>query len=328
MKSEIGSEFWNIPICSKENALFPKNVHWFLSGRGALKAIIAENSFKTAAIPFWCCDSIIAPFVDAGISVEFYRNELPKTDVAIVMDFFGYTGHSSFDNFEGIIIRDVTHSLFSITYYDADYYFGSLRKWAGFWTGGYAWGFKNKVEYLPNNTQYIELRRRAMELKSSYINREPMSNGMLVTDKKFLRMFNKAEQILDNNSDIYLADSKDINNAKYLNVEYIKKSRRENSMVLMEAFPELLVFKELKELECPLFVPIKVKERDALRKYLIQNNIYCPVHWPIVASLHKLKKEEVEFYNEELSLVCDQRYNKEDMLRIVNAIKDFYKEGM
>ena len=67
---EIGSEFWNSPIGNKENEIFPDSTQWFLSGRGALQSIIKElKNCRSAALPSWCCDSMVKPFIDAGIKV-------------------------------------------------------------------------------------------------------------------------------------------------------------------------------------------------------------------------------------------------------------------
>ena len=50
---EIGSEFWEIETCDRQNRLFSSDVSWFLSGRSALKAIIAdikrENAINSVA---------------------------------------------------------------------------------------------------------------------------------------------------------------------------------------------------------------------------------------------------------------------------------------
>ncbi len=83
----------------------------------------------------------------------------------------------------------------------------------------------------------------------------------------------------------------------------------------------------MKETDCPLFVPVRVPEgqRDALRRYLIEREIYCPVHWP-VSGYHRLTEEEQSFYDEELSLVCDQRYGREDMERIIETVRSFWEE--
>ena len=74
---EIGSEFWDVPTCDDRNFLFPNGTKWFLSGRSALKAIIADiqqgdKQVNSISLPSWCCDSIIRPFLEEGIDVVFY----------------------------------------------------------------------------------------------------------------------------------------------------------------------------------------------------------------------------------------------------------------
>ena len=80
---------------------------------------------------------------------------------------------------------------------------------------------------------------------------------------------------------------------------------------------------ELTENAVPLFVPVlfdTTEQRNAVRKKLIEAQIYCPIHWPKPAQIpanfavHKI-------YDTELSLICDQRYNLSDMQRIVETIK-------
>ena len=92
----------------------------------------------------------------------------------------------------------------------------------------------------------------------------------------------------------------------------------------MKAFPDLLIFPEMKSADCPFFVPIIVPDgkRNELRRFLINKDIYCPVHWP-VSQLHKLGEKEQFLYDNELSLVCDQRYSEYDMNRMVDLINSF-----
>ena len=67
MHWEIGSEFWDIPVSEERNDLFPNYTQWYLSGRSALQAIIKElQNLHTVAMPSWCCDSMVKPFIDAG----------------------------------------------------------------------------------------------------------------------------------------------------------------------------------------------------------------------------------------------------------------------
>lgn len=307
MVSEIGSEFWNVPTCQERNDVFPEHTKWFLAGRTALKYIIWDCGIKSVSIPEWCCESMIAPFIEADVQVIFY-SEKPSvnTDAVFIIDYFGYTVHNHVpDGYVGIVIRDMTHSIFSASYEDADYYFGSLRKWAGFWTGGFAWGNWKKAEVIaPCDEHYVFLRRTAMEAKEIYIAGKTNRKG-------FLELFKEADIYLKT-CGVCSAEERDVESAKFFDWVTVKTIRRANAKILLNYFEGLF---QLKENDCPLFVPINVNNRDRLRAYLIRNKIYCPVHWP-----------KNDHNGTELSLICDQRYGEEDMLRICRTIDNFQKE--
>lgn len=338
--SEIGSEFWCTPTTGTENSLFPEQTQWYLSGRCALRAIIKElKTCRTVAMPSWCCVSMVKPFVDAGIKVRFYpvywdgdliQEPRHDCDALFLMDYFGYASAPlDIADYRGIVIRDVTHSIFAAEYTDADYYFGSLRKWVGVWTGGYAWtrdGHALPMEYA-DDLGYTALREKAMQQKNRYINGYPDAQGHRVTDKGYLKLFAAAEDCLDHVG-IAPAAERDVRLAELMDVKAIKARRRSNAAVLRAAFPEWLVFPEMMETDCPMFVPVLVPDgkRDALRSFLIKYEIYCPVHWP-VSEYHVLSSRELELYENELSLVCDQRYDTEDMQRIAEMIKLFMQEA-
>lgn len=323
MYSEIGSEFWSVPRSDYTNDIFPVDTQWFLSGRSALKAIINNNKFNKAALPSWCCDSMIRPFLDADIEVCFYsiagnfQSILPTdADVLLIMDYFGYSGYSKVPiDYKGIVIRDLTHSIFSKQYDDADYYFGSLRKWCGMWTGGFAWGKTKRilVDCFTDNIEFVEKRKQAMQEKQFYIEGVSMS-------KKYLSKFSSAEEDLDSLASICKADVRDIELARFLDVDFMKSRRRKNAKILMDTFGNHCIFDTLKETDCPMFVPIRVKNRNELRKILNNNGIYCPIHWPLT-DFHNIGVIDKEIYFDEISLICDQRYNENDMKRMIEVIR-------
>ena len=332
MMREIGSEFWEVSITDQKNAIFPETTQWFLSGRSSLQAIIEElGAARSVSLPSWCCDSMIKPFVDAGFDVHFYPVYWQKNfvqeisldcDVVFLMDYFGYTGQQpDVSSYEGIVIRDVTHSIMSAKYDDADYYFGSLRKWCGVWTGGFAWTKEgHRLKTLNSDCSgYTALREKAMFLKSEYMNGEK-------DDKSYLKVFDEAEKCLETVG-ITSAAARDVALAEHLDIEEIVKRRRVNANVLRRTFSDWLLFPELSSTDTPMFVPVLVPDgkRDELRRYLINNEIYCPIHWP-VSKYHKLDEQTANIYENELSLVCDQRYTEDDMNRMVEVINHFMEE--
>lgn len=334
---EIGSEFWDIPVCEDSNDFWKDKIQWYTSGRSALCAVVDDlqknSSLRSVAIPSWCCESMIMPFVRAGFNVRFYpvywknnciQRSLIEADIVFVMDYFGYSMDAlDLAGFKGVVIRDVTHSIFSHNHTDADYYFGSLRKWGGFWTGGYVWtkdGRKLQVQE-QDNQEYINLRMKAMDMKLAYLNRLDESNS--ISDKSYLGVFDKAEEIL-NSIGMSVAADRDIQMAMRMDISTIKTKRRRNSLILRRAFSNQLIFSEMAIDDCPLFVPIYVPDgkRDELRQFLISKKIFCPVHWSL-SKYHNIDELSKWIYNNELSLVCDQRYTEEDMYRMVDAINAF-----
>lgn len=331
-KNEIGSEFWNIPLSTQECAPFFKSATWFLSGRFALERIIADSQAKrnirSALLPSWCCDSMILPFLKAGIDVQFYpvfvRNGVLQQEIGTVapdtvlflIDYFGYEVSQPHYDGNPIVIRDITHSVFTTVHSDANYYFGSLRKWCGFKTGGFAFGLCE--EPLPTDSKYVQLRQSAMDAKAEYIFGQSDS-------KAYLDVFAAAEEHLEHCCAAG-AYPEDIALASKLNVHAMKAQRRENATILMNGLQEFCLFSSMKKNDCPLFVPILVPngQKDALRHHLIKQHIYCPVHWPI-SKHHHLDEKTQYLYETELSLVCDQRYAAADMERIVAAVRMFMK---
>lgn len=338
LRGEIGSEFWDIPLAPQENGIFPPYTVWYLSGRVALRAILsdlcARQVVRTAALPSWCCHTMIAPFSDAGIKVFFYpvfvadgvlrqeQGSCPSCDVTLVMDYFGYRRTAAFPQ-DTVVIYDATHSILSGIPEGAEYIFGSLRKWAGFLTGGYAFGPSGKT--LPaaadaHAEAYTALRRRAMSEKYAYLTGKS-------EEKHHLRTFAEAEDLLEQGASGPAA-KEDISAARHLDTVLLRQKRRENAVVLLEYVRNLAIFPTLFPEDCPLFVPIRVpaEERDALRQFLVEREIYCPVHWP-VSALHRLTAQTRMIYETEVSLLCDQRYGAAEMHRIGRAVQAFLEGG-
>lgn len=165
--------------------------------------------------------------------------------------------------------------------------------------------------------QYVSLRKKAMEEKQAYL------QGSRI-DKEYLTVFMEAEAMLDGLCGG--AATQDVAAANYFDISAVQTKRRENAAILLKAISDIALFPHLGKWDCPLFVPIRLpgKKRDALRQHLISQEIYCPVHWP-KSSLHQIGNLEQKIYEEELSLVCDQRYGQSDMERILYAVREFLK---
>jgi len=345
MYREIGSEFWNTEP-KRENSIF------LLSGRTALdwiiRDILKEHTIHSALLPSYCCHTMIEPFYRHGIQVRFYDvfcdgkgwvsvdvPEVQKNEIFYFLTYFGFEKISGiqFDEIKSqaeVIIEDCTHSWLTRNQLECSgYSYASYRKWTGF--SGIAVATKSNGVFseLPNvrNDKYCNMRRDAFIMKRKFIE---TGNG---DKKKFLSLLSEAEELLEEDYVGYLAEDRAVVELTNFDVQKTKDIRRENASILLQGLkgiPEVTLFyNELSGNEVPLFVPILVpNDRSALRKYLIDKSIFCPIHWPL-SSYHKaISNRARKLYEQELSLLCDQRYDAEDMNRIIECIRAYYKEEM
>lgn len=344
MKSkEIGSEFWTSEIGSI--SLSKKKT--YLSGRTALMAIILDlrqHGASSICLPEYCCESMIEPFLRQNMEVTFYPVRKTQKglefslegsmdgDAVLLVDYFGFMTRELrelLQHLKGagkITILDLSHSIFSEGgSFEADYAFGSYRKWtgveAGFVSGKHAHRLKSwKLNEV--GLEYLSMRAQARSIKSEFV-----AGGYCNEDlrRDQLELFGKAEKFLDRE---YLSDTDDDNKARMrlLDDACIRNTRRENAKIIYRCLARLKqcrpLFPELPKDAIPLAVPVLVSGggRDSLRTFLRENGVFCPVHWPM-SSLHKVRKDSLTLFENELSLVCDQRYETFDMMQMMEMVK-------
>lgn len=331
---EIGGEFWLEE--AKNKCKMQDNCAYLLSGRTALDFIIkdikAQRRLASVLLPSYCCESMIEPFERNHVKVQFYsvsENGIDfcfsgTHDAVLLLDFFGYELPENKKIAQivreagSIIIYDSTHKL-NGTSIPANYTFCSYRKWlyCNFATVKKADGDFNIPVPTRVNWAYCEKRNRAAMLKADYI------AGVKANKQEFLRLFSISEDILDSDYVDYAGVQ------MYIDIETISAARRRNAHFLIDNLKDVpgieLWRPVIRPDDTPLFVPILVKNgrRDELKQHLINHSIYCPVHWPL-SSRHDSGNRYL--YDEELSLICDQRYSTEDMNREIAAIKQFFTE--
>ncbi len=343
--AEIGSEFWQDDIQDEHSCIH------VLSGRTAIDLIIQDvkamgSEAKRVYMPAWCCDSMLQPFKERLIDIDFYDvswdngvinydiDTAKEVDILYITNYFGYSNTLpietiiDFKRRDAIIIYDRTHSLFredSIVECLADYTFGSIRKWISVASGAYL-GKKDGELSVSALTDYpyISCRKEAMELKAAY-----MSGDNSIDKQEFLDKYSRFGHLLEQDYRNYRMDEQSLNLWLSVDKEAIKKVRCANAVTLeacLKEVPNVQFMFKLGESDYPLFVPILLDskdERDSLRRYMTSNAIYCPIHWPKPSLISK-EATANSIYDCELSLLCDQRYGIDDMLKITNTIKEFY----
>ena len=343
---EIGSEFWGIPLLEKEEERADEGIRYVLSGRTALELaghdLIRERRIRSVCLPAYCCDSMISPFLSLGLEVRFYDVQPVKgglhrllgenhgCDAVLLLDYFGFSEEETRylaerEHVRGrAVILDRVQSLYSDSSAEefSDYIVTSWRKWF-FSCAGAAKKRTGEWKIGPEKAplkEYVRLRREGAEKKAAWI------RGAALKKQTFLDAFAGAEELLDRDFSGYEADARSVEDLRRLDISFLKRRRRENAQILYQGLSGLdsarirPVFPEPGEGDVPLFVPILVRDslRDSLRRFLIRNQVYCPVHWPDPDT-----GGGTELYAKELSLLCDQRYEREDMNRQIYVIKEY-----
>ena len=323
-----------------------------LSGRTALEHIVellVRKGAKSAYLPAYCCHTMIEPFLTHGMKVSFYDLELTENglhrwvdddhqcDCILLMDYFGHTDKETFEiafqeKAKGVsTIYDATHSMYSDVNYNAyDFIYGSYRKWVDINCGFLAWKRDLEVSSITQNSSngdtYPSTRALLFDKKASFM------NGDAVSKDEFLPLVNTAESILEEQYHHKRPDRRSMEVLRNTDADFLINVRKQNAQLLTNTIAAL----DDKRIRCfnpiidnrdtPLFVAIAVSlnDRDALRKHLIANQIYCPVHWPF-SDTHPNHSKSQPLFDTELSLICDQRYELDDMQRMINAIKEFFQ---
>lgn len=344
---EIGSEF-NLRLEELEqtkHSIYHKlnayNTCYLDSGRSAIKLLLKVIPKGEVLLPEYICNSVIEAF--KGFDVKYYRL---LEDLSIDIDDLGskvndntravflmhYLGAiQPIENLiqirdmkkrnDFMIIEDTTHSLFSILHTVGDYCICSLRKWFAIPDGGVLYSTKSfqslKLEELTRNTR-IE-KAYGMMLKTLYL------DGKIGSNLIYRKILVESEKEFDKNQKIQRISRFSEYLLKCYNTEDLVARRKENYSHLLNEIKKIGL-KPLVKVEdewCPFVLPIKTDGRDRLREYLIENRVYCAVHWPLDSSSLYENLRSRKLSERILSLPIDQRYGSDEISYLASVLKNY-----
>jgi len=217
------------------------------------------------------------------------------------------------------IIEDTTHSIFSAPLTIGDCGVCSLRKWFPIPDGGVLYSKDLKCLTLENLTcgqsPWVNRKAHAMKLKHSYL----LGQVGEESNVEYRNLFAQCEHSLDQQDKSYRISTLSQEILKTCSVSQLIHARRKNFMRLKELLTmgtfRIEPIVKISGNECPLTFPIRVKDRDAVREYLISQKIYCAIHWPLYGA-----PRETSVSNQELSLPIDQRYGETEMQYLADSL--------
>lgn len=322
-----------------QRSIISKITH-YANGRLAISALIAEQKWERIWLPSYFCYDVISHIKSTGIQVLFYEDSPLATndekvvrtlafkngDVLLRVNYFGLRGTRTNRGIPIPVVEDHTHSIVSdwCKNSDADWCVASIRKTFPVAAGGVLWSPKNLA--LPkqlNSSRECEnmadLRYSAMRMKSDYL----IKGG---SKDEFRTRYIFTEQLIESlvNSGM---DERSLGIIQDFDVTKWFKIKRENWNAIIRGLNQR--FKILRSIETNDMFQFSLiiqcesnKERDDLRKHLIQNNVYPAILWSIPNdSGHKMA---MDFSDLMLSIHCDARYGHEDMMQLSQILNAYY----
>ncbi|MDO5337843.1 MAG: DegT/DnrJ/EryC1/StrS aminotransferase [Eubacteriales bacterium] len=320
---------------------------YLMSGRCAIYYSLMDfkpdDAIRTAYVPIYTCETVLAPFEKAGYELIFYdldENMTPVFDPSVldkisVLSLCGYYGFSAYDrdfvsacSRRGIcIIEDATHSIFSADGIDrrCDYIVGSFRKWIGVACGGFAIKAKGKFSapLLPPLEEHIRQREECLSLKNHFEKLSPLEQERVLQQGDAL--FWKSEMQLRQIFDSYGADEASIKIMEYYPVSKLQEKRRANYQYLLEHLKPSsawrLVFPSLPDGVVPSHLTLFARNRDMLKEILSHAGIGCTVYWPVGPLVNLENHPTAQYiYDHVCSIPCDQRYGDQEMQEICDVL--------
>ena len=320
------------------------------SGRDALRAVLDNwPNRRKILMSAYTCDSVvrairldtdlelnfleISPsFYPDLISIEPSMNNELNESILVIGNLFGIPYPEEIkESIHGlrmsglIVVEDRTHNLFSQTQWlNADGWFASGRKWIpsaglgmyfpanGIRTSAFNW-IGMSVSIIYRNTQMrllskILKRRRTRNKIVQELRRTDDSLGLR---KRYIPSFGSRRlvRISQRNTSNY---QDRIEKRNYL----IGQLGSCKNVKVINGFTQSKLV--------PFNLTIRVNEnRDGLRKYLSQKQIFLPVLWPVSDDLRHGFPVAWKLSQEILSIPIDHRYGKRELERVCREIRYF-----
>lgn len=355
MKKEVGSIFplsdEVISQAEAEQQQYSGNrIHYSLC-REALCDIAhaLDKTNKKVLIPAYTCQTVITPFEEAGWQCEYYsikqdlRIDLQylenaiakqKPSLLVVHPYFGMDLNEEelvalkAVKEKGVeIVLDLTQCLFSTKQYQfASFIVASYRKWMPIPDGGYLLNQNDSVKITQPESENEEFTDR--EIAAMYLRGQYFGNGEQRTKTISIRLSKLADHIADSNITPHKMSQVAYNLLVKEDVENNQKSRFSNYTYLFNNIKEsskiAKVCHDMTDVTtAPLYFTIYVQDRPSLQRLLAQDSIYAPVIWPVEDERVLIDDVIKDIYDHVLAIPCDQRYDEDDMRRVVEIINNY-----
>ena len=278
-------------------------------GRNALRLLIRERNIHHIYLPDYNCDSVVNACKKEDVEISEYEigaDFLPQSnfnttegECLYLVDYWGRLNEAFIDrtiSTNSAVILDFTHSFFKEASIRADVIY-SCRKFFGVPDGAYISPAKPINRKLQNDcasAKILPLVGRFEEGASQYYKEYRLVEEM-IEDSKICGMSLLSHNIL-----------------RAINYNNVRKKRNSNFAVLDNMLHEKNEI-DVIPYEGPYVYPLLIHNGDALRKKLVEADIFVPCLWRNV--LETARADSFAYYcaSNLVPLPVDQRYGEEHM---------------
>jgi hypothetical protein len=332
-------------VAARDDFSYLGNVEWLATGRMVLQALCCRSAHGSRRIhvPAYFCPDVVQSlrrtcsvvvYMDSPLlpHPEWETLRASADDLVLAVDYFGLRSFDVWRDWQRshpavLLVQDHTHSprpdLESIR--DADYAFASVRKSLPIFDG--AWVVSPKGHPLPAKDAPLSepLHQRfvhASQLKRAYLQGENPDKDA------FLTMFRESEHELEEQplagisagsaEDLLQLDVPELLSRRHRNARRMIKELRTGPLETFSVLPPGGPRPWNPVLRFP-----NRKVRDDVRRGLIEQSVFAPVHWPIEENdLPPAYRGVVETAGCLLTLPVDYRCSDTDLSRIRRVLEE------
>jgi dTDP-4-amino-4,6-dideoxygalactose transaminase len=325
--------------CSTELTIIPRFLRQpcvlLATARAAVKLLVRALRPASVWLPSYICGVVIAAAREPGVRIRFYPvdeslnvashdwlTQISPGDVAIFVDYFGFdswaTCGAAAKARGACIVEDACQAMLNKDFSPhSDYIIFSPRKFIGIPDGGILVARKNAE--LPDadlpkaSAEWLLKATKASILRSEF--------DRYGGERTWFKLFQSTES----NGPTGPSRMSDLSAAILRIIDWatIKKRRRRNYEFLLSELGDLAIFPYLPRDVVPLGFPIRVRNRDRMRRSLFNERIYPAVHWDIVDLVPARFAASHGLASEIMTLPSDQRYGRDDMKRMASKLKRY-----
>ena len=316
----IGGYFELADYC--ECGVFPHHKgHLLNTGRNALEFILRSiGRVRRVYLPYFTCEVVLEPLKRLSIPWSFYtidlsfemvdRIELGEDEYLIANNYFGLKDAyicSLASIYGDRLIVDCAQAFFAEPLPGIKSFY-SCRKFVGVADGGVAYvgAPVDCVDYPEDSTSDHDghlYTRKELGAEAGF--KEFQENELKLDNQPIRSMSVKTKEIL-----------------AHIDYELVVNRRRANWQYLHSRLKgrNHLSLPDLDSFACPMVYPFMIEDGERIRRKLIGGNVFVAKYWPNVMD-DGIHKTEFLLSNQIVSIPCDQRYQEEDMERIVELLE-------